>query len=217
MFFDMTALPADICYKLLTATVTPRPIAWISTRSADDIDNLAPFSFFNVMGHEPPTVAIGLLRNPERGLKDTAYNILTTGEFVVHLVPYRLAEEMNATAVEVPAEVDELKATGLSIVPSHFVKPPRIAESAVTFECRSLTSVMTGPQQVVVIGSVLCAYIDEKHIIDAERGRIDTPSLDLISRMHGSGWYARSTDIFEMKRPQGPTTDHFEALAAKGR
>ncbi|OYX67661.1 MAG: hypothetical protein B7Y95_22615 [Rhizobiales bacterium 32-66-11] len=202
MLFDLTALAADVRYKLLTATVTPRPIAWITTRSREGIDNAAPFSFFNVMGHEPATVAIGLLRNPRSGLKDTAHNILATGEFIAHLVPERMAAAMNATSAEVPAEVDELRAAGLRVVPGDMVAASRIADCPVAFECRAISSVVTGPDQVAVIAQVLCAHIADAHILDAGRGHVDTPSLDLISRMHGAGWYARSTDLFELARPQ---------------
>lgn len=201
MLFDMTALAADIRYKILTATVTPRPIAWVTTRSPEGVANAAPFSFFNVMGHEPPTVALGLLRHPEKGFKDTAANILSTGEFVVHLVPARMAEAMNATCVDAPPEVDELAIAGLRTVPSETVAPPRIADGPVAFECRNLASVVTGPRQLTVIGEVVCAHVSDEFVLDATRGHIDTAALGLISRMHGSGWYAHSTDLFQMVRP----------------
>ncbi|UZE51547.1 flavin reductase family protein [Rhodopseudomonas sp. P2A-2r] len=201
MLFDMSELPADVTYKILTATVTPRPIAWITTQSPDGIRNAAPFSFFNVMGHEPPTVAIGLLRHPQRGFKDTAQNIVSTGEFVVNLVPSAMADAMNVTCIDAPPATDELLLAGLNTVPSLKVAPPRIADSPVGFECRSIATVLTGPLQSVVIGQVLCAHIAEAFVIDASRGHIDTPALDLIGRMHGSGWYARSTDLFQLTRP----------------
>ncbi|WP_445488959.1 flavin reductase family protein [Rhodopseudomonas sp. RCAM05734] len=201
MLFDMSELPADVTYKILTATVTPRPIAWITTQSPDGIRNAAPFSFFNVMGHEPPTVAIGLLRHPQRGFKDTAQNIVSTGEFVVNLVPSAMADAMNVTCIDAPPATDELLLAGLNTVPSLRVAPPRIADSPVGFECRSIATVLTGPLQSVVIGQVLCAHIAEAFVIDASRGHIDTPALDLIGRMHGSGWYARSTDLFQPTRP----------------
>lgn len=101
MIFDMETLEAQNRYKILTATVTPRPIAWITTLSASGVINAAPFSFFNVMGHEPPTVAIGLLAGSER-FKDTAANILDTGEFVVNLVGEANAEAMNVTCIDAP-------------------------------------------------------------------------------------------------------------------
>ena len=201
MLFDLTELPAEIGYKILTATVTPRPIAWVTTCSPDGISNAAPFSFFNVMGHEPPTVALGLLRHPRRGLKDTAANILATGEFVVQLVPESMAEAMNATCADLDPEIDELALAGLGTVPSAQVRPPRIADSPVALECRNLASVVTGPRQMTVIGRVLCAHIADRLVLDAARGHIDTPALGLIGRMHGSGWYSRPGGLFQMARP----------------
>jgi flavin reductase (DIM6/NTAB) family NADH-FMN oxidoreductase RutF len=202
MLFDMDQLSADKRYKILTATITPRPIAWVTTKSVDGIINAAPFSFFNVMGHEPPTVAIGLLRNADGGYKDTAENILATGEFVINLVSESMADAMNATCVDAPPDVDELKLAGLHATPSSIVSPPRITGCPVSFECRNLASIVTGPRQVTVIGTVLRAHIADEFIIDSERCHIDTPSLKLVSRMHGSGWYTRSTDLFELSRPQ---------------
>lgn len=201
MLFDLTELSNEIGYKILTATVTPRPIAWVTTVSPDGIANAAPFSFFNVMGHEPPTVALGLLRHPRRGLKDTAENILASGEFVVHLVPEGMAEAMNVTCADLDPEIDELALAGLRTVPSLKVRPPRIADSPVAFECSSLATVVTGPRQMTVIGRVLCGHIADKLVLDAERGHIDTPNLGLVGRMHGSGWYSRPGELFQMARP----------------
>jgi flavin reductase (DIM6/NTAB) family NADH-FMN oxidoreductase RutF len=173
MLFDMETLEAQQRYKILTATVTPRPIAWVTTLSDDGVINAAPYSFFNVLGHEPPTLAIGLLAGPGR-FKDTATNILSTGEFVVNLVSEQNAAAMNVTCIDAPPEIDELALAGLTAVPSHAIRPPRIAESPVSFECRVLTSLVTGPRQT---------------------------ALQLIGRMHGSGWYARCTDLFQLDRP----------------
>lgn len=201
MFFDMGQLAADVRYKILTATVTPRPIAWVTTRSPDGVANAAPFSFFNVLGHEPPTVVLGLLRHPEKGLKDTAENILATGEFVAHLVPHQMAEAMNVTCVDAPPGTDELKLAGLQTAPSRMIAPPRIVGSPVAFECRTISTHETGPRQVAVIGEVVCAHVADEVILDADKGYIDTPALDLIARMHGSGWYARPVDLFQLARP----------------
>lgn len=205
MQFDMETLPAQDRYKILTATVTPRPIAWITTRSAAGRLNAAPYSFFNVMGHEPPTVAVGLLAGEGR-LKDTAANILETGEFVVNLVGEANAEAMNLTAIDAPAEVDELALAGLRPCPSAAVAPPRIAEAPVAFECRLLASLPTGPHQVVVVGRVVRAHVADRFVADAGRCHIDTPALGLVARMHGSGWYARSTDLFQLDRPRWDRT-----------
>jgi flavin reductase (DIM6/NTAB) family NADH-FMN oxidoreductase RutF len=202
----MEQLSADERYKILTATVTPRPIAWVTSRSADGIVNAAPFSFFNIMGHQPPTLALGLLSKPDGGYKDTAANILATGEFVVNLVSESMAAAMNETCTDAPPEVDELALAGLTALPSIAVKPPRIAGCPVAFECRSLSSIEAGPRQVVVVGTVLRAHIADEFLLDAERCHIDTPALKLVSRMHGSGWYARSTDLFQLVRPSYKAT-----------
>ena len=201
MQFDMERLDADSRYKILTATITPRPIAWITTLSADGVVNAAPYSFFNAMGQDPPTVTVGLLRGAS-GFKDTATNILDTGEFVVNLVSHDVAEAMNLTCIDAPPEVDELALAKLEAVPSVKVRPPRIAASPVSFECTVLASLVTGPNQTIVVGRVVCAHIDDRAVIDAVRCHIDTPSLDLVARMHGSGWYARQTDLFQLTRPR---------------
>jgi flavin reductase (DIM6/NTAB) family NADH-FMN oxidoreductase RutF len=196
----METLEAANRYKILTATVTPRPIAWVTTLSEDGIVNAAPYSFFNVLGHEPPTLALGLLAGQGR-FKDTATNILATGEFVVNLVSEKNAEAMNVTCIDAPPEIDELALAGLTAAPSHAVRPPRIAESPVSFECKILSSLVTGPRQTIVIGRIVRAHVTDAVVLDGARCHIDTPALKLIGRMHGSGWYARSSDLFQMDRP----------------
>lgn len=205
MRFDLTDLAPDLAYKVLASTVTPRPIAWVTTLSRAGIVNAAPYSFFNVVGSEPPTVVLGILRDPKRGFKDTARNVLETGEFVVNLVPRALAEAMNTTCMDAPADVSELELAGLSATPSTAVAPPRITESPVSFECQVLTSLVTGPEQVLVVGRVLTAHVADEYVLDPRRAHIDTPRLDLIARLHGSGWYARSTDTFQLERPSWNT------------
>ncbi|MBL8584801.1 MAG: flavin reductase family protein [Rhizobiaceae bacterium] len=201
MRFDLEEVGTPNAYKLLAATVMPRPIAWVVTRDIKGGVNAAPFSFFNVMGSAPPTVAIGILADPERGFKDTARNILDTGEFVVNLVPERLVEAMNETSIDAPRGVDELALAGLTTMPSDRVAPPRIAESPVSFECVSLSSVVTGPSQVAVIGRVLTIHIADEFVLDRERAHIDTPALDLVARSYGSD-YVRSRDTFSLQRPR---------------
>lgn len=200
MRFDLEGLETAKAYKLLAATVMPRPIAWVVTQDAAGTVNAAPFSFFNVMGSAPPTVAIGILGDPERGFKDSARNILDTGEFVVNLVPERLVEAMNITAVDAPRGMDELKLAGLSTAPSTHIKPPRIADSPVGFECVAHSTVVTGPAQAVVIGRVLAVHLDDAFILDADRCHVDTPALDLVARSYGST-YVRAQDTFELTRP----------------
>lgn len=208
MQFDLTELAPDLAYKVLTSTVTPRPIAWVTTLSRTGIVNAAPYSFFNVVGNEPPTVVLGILRDPTRGFKDTARNILETAEFVVNLVPEALAEAMNTTCIDAPIDVSELELAGLSSLPSIAVAPPRIAGSPVSFECRVVTSMETGPEQVLVVGRVLMAHVADEYVLDARRVHIDTPQLGLVARLHGGGWYARSTDRFQLERPSWDTWRH---------
>jgi flavin reductase (DIM6/NTAB) family NADH-FMN oxidoreductase RutF len=197
MLFDMATLDTDHRYKVLTATVTPRPIAWVTTVSEQGVVNAAPFSFFNVMGHEPPTVTLGLLRQAGGDFKD----IIATGEFVINLVSEANAAAMNITCMDAPPEVDELACAGLTAVSSRHVAPPRIAESPVSFECRSMASLVRGPCQTLAIGYVLAVHVNDAFVLDPVRCYIDTPALGLVARMHGSGWHARSSDLFEMRRP----------------
>lgn len=201
MRFDLEDVGTQNAYKLLAATVMPRPIAWVVTEDAEGRRNAAPYSFFNVMGSQPPTIALGIMSDPEHGFKDTARNILDTGEFVVNLVPERLVQAMNVTSIDAPRGVDELALAGLETVPSARVRPPRIAESPVAFECVSLSSVVTGPSQVVVIGRVLTVHVADAYVLDRERAHIDTPKLDLVARSYGSD-YVRSRDTFSLTRPK---------------
>jgi flavin reductase (DIM6/NTAB) family NADH-FMN oxidoreductase RutF len=200
MLFDMEALPPQDRYKLLAASVVPRPIAWITTKSRAGIVNAAPFSFFNAMGSDPPTLAIGIVPREGR-LKDTATNIIETGEFVVNLVSEANVEAMNVTCIDAPPDVDELELAQLTAVPSRSIALPRIGESPVSFECRVLSSLVTGPLQTIVIGRVVCVHVADRFVLDARRCHLDTPALRLVARMHGSGGYLRSTDQFELQRP----------------
>lgn len=206
MRWDLDNVPEPIAYKLLAATVMPRPIAWVVTQSPEGRINAAPYSFFNVMGSAPPTLVLGLMADPARGFKDTATNIAATGEFVVNLVPEALVRAMNITAVNAPAGVNELDLAGLATEPSVHIRPPRITASPVAFECVALSSVVTGPHQTVVIGRVLAVHIDDAFVMDAARAHIDTPALDLVARSFGAT-YVRSHDTFELVRPSWPLPD----------
>ncbi|SEN72399.1 NADH-FMN oxidoreductase RutF, flavin reductase (DIM6/NTAB) family [Gemmobacter aquatilis] len=201
MRFDLETLDPGMGYKLLAATVVPRPIAWVTTQSAEGAVNCAPFSFFNAMGGNPPIVTLGLLADAARGWKDTPRNILETGEFVVNLVPYRLAEQMNITCVDAPNGVNELELAGLTAAPSAHVRPPRIAESPISFEARVMQTLETGPHQLLVVGQVLAVHVDDDLVKDAARGHIETRKLDLIARGGGADYY-REGPTFQMTRPR---------------
>lgn len=201
MEFDFETLAVADRYKIMTSTIVPRPIAWVTTVSQSGIRNAAPISFFNGMGKDPPVLALGIQPNADGGLKDTARNILETHEFVVNLVPGSAAEAMNFTSIDAPPDVDELALANIATVPSLKVTPPRIAASPVAFECRLHTPLELGPNKFIFVGTILQAHVGDAFVLDAERAYIDTPKLELIGRMHGAGWYARTSDLFQMPRP----------------
>ena len=200
MFFDFAALSPEHRYKLLVSTVVPRPIAWVVTLDLEGRVNAAPFSFFNAVSQDPPVLVIGVGGRTPGKSKDTAANIRHHPEFVVNLVNQHAAAAMNVTAIEWGPEVRELEEAGLTPLPSSKVRPPRIAESPIAFECVKLVAVEVGVNRSVILGRVLAMHVRDDAVLDAARCTIDTPKLDLIGRMHGSGWYARTTDRFEMPR-----------------
>ena len=213
MLFEMDKLSAINAYKLLVSTVVPRPIAWVSTRDIDDSINAAPFSFFNAMSGQPPVICFGIGGRAPGDAKDTGNIIRRTGEFVVNLVDNARAEAMNITAIDFGPEVDEFKEAGLTPLPSSRVRAPRIAESPVSMECERLVIVEVGVDRAVVMGKVLAMHIRDDCVMDAERCYVDTPKLDLIGRMHGRGWYARTTDRFDLPRIE--VEDWFARRAAE--
>lgn len=200
MMFDFGALSPHDCYKLLVATVVPRPIAWVVTQSPSGLLNAAPYSFFNVLSGDPPLVAIGIGGRAPGDVKDTGGNIRTSGQFVVNLVDVACAEAMNVTAIDFPPDVDEIAEAGLTTLPSVRVGPPRIAESPVAMECERFATLEVGNERALVLGRVLAMHVRDDAVMDAGRCYIDTPKLDLIGRMAGSGGYVRTTDRFEIAR-----------------
>lgn len=198
MQFLMADLPYLSRYKIMNSTITPRPIAWVTTISDDGILNCGPHSFFNAMGSEPPLVVLGLIK--VNGDKDTCANIRATGEFTIGLVGEPDAERMNVTATDAPPEVDELALAGIATRPSARVRPPIIASSPVSFECRC-DRLIDYPGQTIVVGEVIVTHIQDAFVLDADRMHLDTPAMKLIARTHGSGWYARTSDQFQMHRP----------------
>lgn len=200
MLFDFGTLSPKDCYKLMVATITPRPIAWVVTQDLAGQLNAAPYSFFNAMSGDPPLVVFGIGGRAPGDAKDTGNNIRRTGQFVVNLVDEASAAAMNITAADFPHGVDEIAEAGLTTVPSTHVAPPRIAESPVAFECERMMAIEVGVDRSLVVGRVLAMHVRDDAVLDAARCYIDTPALRLIGRMHGAGWYARTTDLFEVKR-----------------
>jgi flavin reductase (DIM6/NTAB) family NADH-FMN oxidoreductase RutF len=208
----MIASPSDLphseLYGILLNSVGPRPIAWVSTMSPSGALNLAPFSFFNAVCVDPPLLAFAPgLRQPKQPqasdgeAKDTLRNIRETKEFVVNIVTYELAEAMNLTSGEYESSVNEFEVAKVTPEPSKIVRPPRVAECPVSFECK-LHQILDFSQRPtsssLVIGQVVSIHLDDAHIKD---GKLDRNSLDLIGRMGGIQ-YTRTTQRFEMVRPK---------------
>ncbi|HTJ92356.1 MAG TPA: flavin reductase family protein [Pararobbsia sp.] len=197
MYFDFSRFKPLERYKLLSSTVTPRPIAWVSTIDANGKPNAAPFSFFNVFAEDPPTMGFAINHRSDTDRKDTGENVRLQKEFVVNLVSADCVEEMNITAIEFGPAVDEFAEAGLTPVPSTLIRTPRIAESRVSFECRLMQIIALGTRRSLVLGEVLAMHVPDEAVLDAQRCWIDTRRLQLVGRMHGHH-YVRTTDVFEM-------------------
>ncbi|GCE31194.1 hypothetical protein KDA_66780 [Dictyobacter alpinus] len=190
MELDLHALEARTRYKVLTGSIVPRPIAWVSTVDRNGIANLAPFSFFNGVSHDPPIISISLLHEPGRSqMKDTLQNILSSGEFVVNIADETLAQAMNETATDYPSHVDEFAMAGLTAVPGSKVCAPRVAEAPISMECRLYGLLPIGTEQsgaTLLLGEVLLMYVRDE-IID-ERFHIDIRKLRPLGRLAGSDY-----------------------------
>jgi flavin reductase (DIM6/NTAB) family NADH-FMN oxidoreductase RutF len=201
MHFDLAKIEPSEAYKLLVSTVVPRPIALVTTIDGAGRVNAAPFSFFNAVSSVPPVVVLGISPgvNGGDGYKDTERNIRDSGEFVVNLVDEALARRMNICAVDFPSDVAELDMAELTPVPAAEIRPPRIMESPVSFECRRITGLSLGPRSVLEVGRVIHIHIRDD-LVDPARFYVATEKMRLIGRMHGRGWYARTSDLFLMER-----------------
>jgi flavin reductase (DIM6/NTAB) family NADH-FMN oxidoreductase RutF len=199
MIFDFEELaPADR-YKLLSATVVPRPIALVTTRDAGGNDNAAPFSFFNVFSEDPPILILGLQRRPDGRVKDTTLNIRRSGEYVINLVDEPIAEAMIVCAAYFPPGESETAAAGLSLVASTKIEPARIADSPVSFECRRKLTVQLSAERDLVIGEVLAMHVRDG-IIDPETLRLDWSNYHPVGRLFVDR-YIRTGDVFNMEIP----------------
>lgn len=200
MRFDMAALSGAERYKLMAGCIVPRPIAWVSSLSTDGIGNVAPYSFFNMMGASPPLLVLGTMRLPDGRLKDTAANILETREFVVHLVGEPLLAAMNTTCIDAPPEVDEAALARLEMRASQLVAPPTITSAPASFECRLFDFLDAPPETVILIGEVVAMEITDA-FIDAQRLRPDPYAMGLIGRVTGPGSYTRINADLSAERP----------------
>ena len=201
MQLDFSKLPVPEAYGWMTTTITPRPIAWVSTISAEGKTNLAPFSFFQGVTSNPPTLMFVPVNKRDGSKKDTMRNIEQVPEFVVNIASYALAEKMNATAALLPYGESEFEKFGIASAPGTRVRPPRVAAAPVAFECslHSIVHIGEGPLAAnVIFGSILFAHVDDA-IIGAD-GKADPARLDTIGRLGGE-LYSRTTERFAIKRP----------------
>ena len=190
---------AGRAYQILASLVTPRPIALVTTISGDGKINAAPFSFFNLMGANPPICAFSPGDRDNGTPKDTALNIRSGHEFVLNLVDESIAEAMNQCAASLPFGENELIRAGLTAAPSTLVKPPRIAEAPASLECSEWGTLQIGGNRMV-IGLIKRVHIREE-FFDAATKRVRTENLLTIGRMASPDWYCKTGDRFEMKRP----------------
>jgi len=182
----------DSMYRTLSGAVVPRPIAWVSTTGPDG-DNLAPFSFFNVVSVDPPTVMFSPM---DEEVKDTTRNVRESGEFVVNVVTGDLVEAMNETSATVRGDVSEFEHAGVTPAESETVEPPRVAESPVSFEC-SLYDDITVGDSALILGEVEYVHLDDAVTTD---GKLDVRKVDAVGRLAGS-YYAYTRDRFSLERP----------------
>jgi flavin reductase (DIM6/NTAB) family NADH-FMN oxidoreductase RutF len=205
MIIDPAATPPRDFYKYMISVITPRPIAWVSTLSPRGLTNLAPYSFFNGVGANPPSIVFCPVNRRDGSKKDTLVNVEATREFVVNIVPYSLAKPMNESSAEVPYEESEFALTGLTPSPSEKIKPPRVKEAPVHMECTLIQVVPVGQGALganIVVGRIIWMHIDDA-VLNAQK-EIDPAKLDTIGRMGGM-LYSRTTERFELPRPGTPS------------
>ena len=196
MLFDLQALGSSEAYRFLISAVVPRPIAWVSTRGADGVANLAPFSYFTALSSAPPLVGIAV-QDRDGDPKDTLRNIRETGEWVINVVDEPRLAAMVATAGDWPRGTSEFGVAGLTPAPAERVKAPRVAESPLQLECRLHREVPLG-NCVFVVGEVLLARVDDRVLVE---GKVDPARLAAVGRLGGE-FYAPLREVARVPRPK---------------
>ena len=200
MHINPDSVPAKDIYRILSSTVTPRPIAWVSSVDSSGQVNLAPFSFFNIVSVNPPVLGFSPLLDPEGRSKDTLRNIRETEAFVVNIVSHRLAEKMSQTSAAYASDINEMAEAGLRPMPSSVVPVPSVKEALVHYECQLHDIVSFGDQPLagnLVLGKICHVHLDDQVY---NNHRIDSAALDTVGRMEGS-FYATTRDRFTIERP----------------
>lgn len=200
MQFDPQEIDQKSIYKLLTGAVIPRPIGWISSISERGILNLAPFSFFNAVGDDPPHIMFSTVRTNDSN-KDTLNNVLATKQFVVNMVTEELVEKMNLTSKTIPPSESEFDLAGLTPIASIKVKPPRVKESPITMECELVHHYTLENHKfggaTILIGKVVMFHVDESVLLDDFKINLET--YKPVARLAGSN-YSKLGEIFSIKR-----------------
>lgn len=204
--FDFAELDARQRYKLLIGTVIPRPIAFVTTLSKDGRRNAGPFSFFNVLTHDPAILAIGVENYADGRMKDTSRNIRDTEEFIVHIVDDALAAQMAICAIKFGPDVDELAEAGLETVPGTAVRAPRILSAPAALECRRYMTLEVGKAREIILGEVVGVHV-RADAVDPATLHIDQLAMDAIGRLGGHS-YARTRDQFDIRTP---SVEEYEA------
>ena len=195
MELDFGTLTEYQRYKLMSSLIVPRPIALVTTINAAGVVNAAPFSMFNMLGEEPPIVMISINKHADGDIKDTAANILASGEFVVHLADEAIAEQMHACGARMPPEVSEVAMVGFTTAPSNAVAPPRIADAPVAFECRLWEKLETD-SRYIFIGRVLWLHARDD-LIDLETTRVRLQNYFPVARF-GASFYINTRDRYAL-------------------
>ncbi|WP_373018560.1 flavin reductase family protein [Thiomicrorhabdus sp.] len=200
MFIESSQLSTQQIYPLLVGGVVPRPIAWISTRSEEGVDNLAPYSFFTVVSCNPPVLCVTQVNPGDRHDKDTLVNLKQTSECVVNVVSAELAEMMNASCADYPQQISEFEAVGIEPIESHHVNPLSVKQAKVRYECR-LREVVTISEQPaggkMMLLDVVGFYVDDDIYAN---GMIDSKGLNAVGKLGGND-YSTIQDQFALQRP----------------
>ena len=202
MQIEISKIPVTEAYQWMVSLVAPRPSAWVTTLSASGVINLAPFSFFNVFGANPPVVVFSPTLKRDSTKKDTLINIERHGEYVIHASTEGDIDAINASSASLPPELSEVEYVGKRTLPSVLVKVPRLADAPFALECklRQIVPVGNGPiSSNLIIGDVVMMHIDP--VILGKDGKVDPRRLRSVARLGGEHW-CRSTDLFQMERPQ---------------
>lgn len=200
MELDLTTTYAERAYPILAALITPRPIAWVTTLNENGTVNAAPFSFFNMVGDDPPMVMFCPGNRDDGTPKDTAINCRRTGEFVVNMVDEALGEKMVSTSASHPFGVSETEIEDLVTCESAHILTPRIAAAPAALECKLHDILEIGGNRMV-LGVVCCVHVRDD-LFDSVSQRIMAQNYAVIGRMAVPDWYCRTADQYEMKRPK---------------